>query len=97
MKVLNKFIKKKLDDEKKLDDNKKIYYDNETDRLTNYGFTLYISYLITSNVLNSPDDEEWWNEFNAKITSGFIKGLKKIRNDSLMLTDNFMTGLWDCY
>ena len=97
MKLLNKFIKKKLDDEKKLDDNKKIYYDNETDRLTNYGLTLYISYLITSNVLNSPKDEEWWNEFNAKITSGFIKGLKKIRNDSLMLTDNFMTGLWDCY
>ena len=85
------------DDEKKIDDNKKIYYDNETNRLTNYGLTLYISYLITSNVLNSPDDEEWWNEFNAKITRGFIKGLKKIRNDSLMLTDNFMTGLWDCY
>jgi hypothetical protein len=85
------------DNEKKLEDNKKIYYDTKTDRLTNYGLTLYISYLITSNVLNSPDDEEWWNEFNAKITSGFIKGLKKIRNDSLMLTDNFMTGLWDCY
>jgi hypothetical protein len=84
------------DNEKKLDD-EKIYYDTKTDRLTNYGLTLYISYLITSNVLNSPDDEEWWNEFNAKITSGFIKGLKKIRNDSLMLTDNFMTGLWDCY
>jgi hypothetical protein len=83
--------------EKKLEDNKKIYYDNKTDCLTNYGFTLYISYLITSNVLNSPDDEESWNEFNAKITSGFIKGLKKIRNDSLMLTDNFMTGLKDCY
>ena len=88
---------KLVDDEKKIDDNEKIYYDNKTDCLTNYGFTLYISYLITSNVLNSPDDEEWWNEFNAKITSGFIKGLKKIRNDSLMLTDNFMTGLWDCY
>lgn len=85
------------DDEQKLEDNKKIYYDTKTDRLTNYGLTLYISYLITSNVLNSPYDEEWWNEFNAKITSGFIKGLKKIRNDSLMLTDNFMTGLWDCY
>lgn len=85
------------DNEKKLEDNKKIYYDNETNRLTNYGLTLYISYLITSNVLNSPYDEEWWNEFNAKITSGFIKGLKKIRNDSLMLKDNFMTGLWDCY
>ena len=83
--------------EKKLEDNKKIYYDNKTDCLTNYGFTLYISYLITSNVLNSPEDEEDWNEFNAKITSGFIKGLKKIRNDSLMLTDNFMTGLKDCY
>lgn len=88
---------KLTDDEKKIDDNEKIYYDNETDRLTNYGLTLYISYLITSNVLNSPKDEEHWNEFNAKITSGFIKGLKKIRNDSLMLTDNFMTGLWDCY
>ena len=88
---------KLIDDEKKIDDNEKIYYDNETDRLTNYGLTLYISYLITSNVLNSPKDEEWWNEFNAKITSGFIKGLKKNRNDSLMLTDNFMTGLWDCY
>lgn len=85
------------DDEKKLEDNKKIYYDTKTDRLTNYGLTLYISYLITSNVLNSPDDEEWWNDFNAKITSGFIQGLKKMRNDSLMLTDNFMTGLWDCY
>ena len=85
------------DDEKKIDDNEKIYYDNKTDCLTNYGFTLYISYLITSNVLNSPKDEEDWNEFNAKITRGFIKGLKKIRNDSLMLTDNFMTGLWDCY
>ena len=85
------------DDEQKLENNKKIYYDTKTDRLTNYGLTLYISYLITSNVLNSPDDEEDWNEFNAKITSGFIKGLKKIRNDSLMLTDNFMTGLWDCY
>jgi hypothetical protein len=83
--------------EKKLEDNKKIYYDNKTDCLTNYGFTLYISYLITSNVLNSLDDEEWWNEFNGKITSGFIKGLKKIRNDSLMLTDNFMSGLKDCY
>lgn len=85
------------DDEKKLEDNKKIYYDTKTDRLTNYGLTLYISYLITTNVLNSPDDEEWWNDFNAKITSGFIQGLKKMRNDSLMLTDNFMTGLWDCY
>jgi hypothetical protein len=85
------------DDKQKLENNKKIYYDTKTDILTNYGLTLYISYLITSNVLNSPDDEEWWNEFNAKITSGFIKGLKKIRNDSLMLTDNFMTGLWDCY
>ena len=88
---------KLTDDEKKIDDNEKIYYDNKTDCLTNYGFTLYISYLITSNVLNSPKDEEDWNEFNAKITRGFIKGLKKIRNDSLMLTDNFMTGLWDCY
>lgn len=84
------------DNEKKID-NKKIYYDNETNRLTNYGFTLYISYLITSNVLNSPEDEEWCIDFNAKITRGFIQGLKKIRNDSLMLTDNFMTGLWDCY
>ncbi len=88
---------KLVDDKKKIDDNKKIYYDNETNRLTNYGLTLYISYLITSNVLDLPKDEEDWNEFNAKITSGFIKGLKKIRNDSLMLTDNFMTGLWDCY
>lgn len=87
------------DDEKKINDSEKIYYDNDGKEyfLTNYGFTLYISYLITSNVLNSPKDEEDWNEFNAKITRGFIKGLKKIRNDSLMLTDNFMTGLWDCY
>ena len=88
---------KKLDNKKKIDDNEKIYYDNETNRLTNRGLTLYINYLIISNVLDSPKDEEDWNEFNAKITSGFIKGLKKIRNDSLMLTDNFMTGLWDCY
>ena len=88
---------KKLDDEKKIDDNEKIYYDTKTDRLTNRGLTLYISYLITSNVLQFIEDEEHWNEFNAKITSGFIKGLKKIRNDSLMLTYNFMTGLWDCY
>ena len=69
---------KLVDDKKKIDDNKKIYYDNETNRLTNYGLTLYISYLITSNVLDLPKDEEDWNEFNAKITSGFIKGLKKI-------------------
>lgn len=88
---------KLTDNKKKIDDNEKIYYDNETNRLTNRGLTLYINYLIISNVLDSPKDEEDWNEFNAKITSGFIKGLKKNRNDSLMLTDNFMTGLWDCY
>jgi hypothetical protein len=77
--------------------NDKIYYDNKTDRLTNYGLTLYISFLITSNVLNSPADEEWWNDFNAKITRGFIEGLKKIRKDTLSLSDKFMTGLYDCY
>ena len=86
--------KMKLDNEKK---EEKIYYDSKTDRLTNYGLTLYISYLITSNVLNSPADEEWWNDFNAKITRGFIEGLKKIRKDTLSLSDKFMTGLYDCY
>jgi hypothetical protein len=75
----------------------KIYYNEETDCLTNYGLTLYISYLITSNVLNSPKDEEYWNDFNAKITRGFIEGLKKIRKDTLSLSDKFMTGLYDCY
>ena len=102
-KVLNKFIKKinqfKEFQNDDVDDNKKIYYNNEGKEyfLTNCGLTLYISYLITSNVLECIEDEEQMNDFNAKITSGFIKGLKKIRNDSLMLTDNFMTGLWDCY
>jgi len=75
----------------------KIYYDSKTDKLTNYGLTLYISYLITSDVLNFPDDEEYWIDFNTKITRGFINGLKKIRNDTLLLCDKFMTGLYDCY
>ena len=75
----------------------KIYYDSKTDKLTNYGLTLYISYLITSDVLNCPDEEEYWIDFNTKITRGFINGLKKIRNDTLLLCDKFMTGLYDCY
>jgi hypothetical protein len=109
IKKINQFQKKDYDeiilsdDEDNNENNKlqkskqKIYYDDETDRLTNYGLTLYISYLITSNVLNSPTDEEWWNDFNAKITRGFIEGLKKIRKDTLSLSDKFMTGLYDCY
>jgi len=75
----------------------KMYYDRESNKLTNFGLTLYISYILTSNVLNSIGDEEWWNEFNAKITRGFINGLKKIRKESLQLTDKFMSGLYDCY
>jgi hypothetical protein len=75
----------------------KIYYDSKTDKLTNYGLTLYISYLITSDVLNCPDEEEYWIDFNTKITRGFINGLKKIRSDTLLLCDKFMTGLYDCY
>jgi hypothetical protein len=87
------------DYDNKMQQNKeeKIYYDSKTDRLTNYGLTLYISYLITSNVLNSHADEEWWNDFNAKITRGFIEGLKKIRKETLSLSDKFMSGLYDCY
>lgn len=74
----------------------KIYYDSKTDRLTIYGLTLYISYLITSNVLPL-NKEEYWINFNTNITRGFINGLKKIRNDTLLLCDKFMTGLYDCY
>jgi hypothetical protein len=81
----------------KIEKIQKMYYDRESNKLTNFGLTLYISYILTSNVLNSIEDEEWWNEFNAKITRGFINGLKKIRKESLQLTDKFMSGLYDCY
>lgn len=74
----------------------KIYYDSETKKLTIYGLTLYISYLITSNVLPL-NKEEYWINFNTNITRGFINGLKKIRSDTLLLCDKFMTGLYDCY
>jgi hypothetical protein len=41
--------------------------------------------------------EEYWINFNTNITRGFINGLKKIRSDTLLLCDKFMTGLYDCY
>ena len=85
------------DDSVKSKNPSKIYFDEKTNKLSNHGLTLYISYIITNNVLNSLDDEEMWNEFNTKIMQGFINGLKRIRQDSLMLTDKFMTGLYDCY
>ncbi len=85
------------ENDKENDKELKVYYDEETKKLSNYGLTLYLSFIITNNVLNTLEDEEMWNEFNAKIMQGFINGLKKIRQDSLMLTDNFMSGLYDCY